>query len=494
MSSKRRWALNPRKWFGTISSAAHKRDKKYPVAVSVVPLPAPVAKSVRTISSTPLVPRILTSKKKTRITPTLLINDNRYIHPNNLAGTSAPLQLLTFHTGREKTPGLMTLPTSLYRTNTLLPTRLYPSIRKNGLLQGELSIHPARRNTEMISYDVSKLLIPPMLPFQYENLLQQNAVEKQSEMNISHVSGQNSLDGLQVSSNNLMRKNSSVRRSHSLSSSSSSIEDNDVRDESSSSGIFTDERADINDRQCTASKDTLSTVEVLSVESINDSQTSFDHRHTRPLAHRCRLPLSTLETVEDQSARLQSGEPMARSYRSFSAENILKDNSMLTPVIGKNRQSSAAIAKKIEKRLLTGRSPPTTLEKAGLVRVANATYRLTSDKDDHLYRRQRRNSIIQYLPYDDSLPSADNEECYATLPRTSSTEQLTNDLRAIVDECLRPMAELMNQTTPQLGKSSHRSRRSHTNHEHTEINIEDLTDKLLSSVDCSTYSQYQRCY
>jgi hypothetical protein len=205
-----------------------------------------------------------------------------------------------------------------------------------------------------------------------------------------------------------------------------------------------------------------------------------------------------METIENKSTQLPNESSINRSYRAYSAENILKDNPVVTPVISRNRQSSAAIIKKIEKRNLQGRSPPIPLEKAAFVRVTNDTYRLTTEKDDHLYRRQRPNSVIKYLHHEDSLPPADDEESYATLPRTSSTDQLNNnlenDLRAIVDDYLRPVAASMNKKLSPSTKIQQRSKRSQMNNEQTEINIDDITDRLLSSVACSAYSQYQRYY
>jgi hypothetical protein len=492
MPSKRRWALNPRKWFGSISNTAHKREKNNQVIDCIIPLPPPAKQSTRTILATAVVPRVLTSRSKTKITPILSINDN-----NNSAHTSGSFtrfQLVPFNPRREKTTVLLSSTTLFNQTSTFVPTRFEPSIRKNDQSKEDLSINAARRNTETMSYDSSKL---PILSLQYGNTLERNSIEKQSEMNISNLSDQDLLDCRQDSSDDFINKILVPRRSHS--SSSLSIDDNDTRDESSSSGVFTDERADTNDRYRKASKDTLSTLEVLSVESIADSQTSLNHGQSRPSSHQYRLPLLSLETIENKSIRLPPGEKsISRSYRAYSAENILKDNPIITPVIAKNRQSSAAIIKKIEKRIQPGRSPPITLEKAGFVRVTNDIYRLTTDKDDHLYRRQRQNSVIQYLHHEDSLPPADNEESYATLPRTSSTDQLNNnlqnDLRAIVDDCLRPVAASINKKTSHSTKTQQRSKRSQTNNEHTQINIEDLTDKLLSSVACSTYSQYQRCY
>jgi hypothetical protein len=485
MPLKRRWALNPRKWFGSISSAAHKRERNSQLIDHIIPLPPQVAKPTRPITQTALVPRILTSKSKTKITPVLSINDNNnnyYTRSANAFGSIVQFQVPLFNTGREKTVG------SFNPTNTFVST-----IRKTGQSKEEISMNASRKSAETISCNTSKLLKSSL---QYGNILQQSSIEKQSEMNISNLSDRDLLDCLQDLSNDFSKSSLLPRRSHS--SSSLSIDDRDTRDESSSSGVFTDERADINDRYRKESKDTLSTVEVLSVESIADSQTSFNHGQSRPLSHRYRLPLLSMETIENKSTQLPNESSINRSYRAYSAENILKDNPVVTPVISRNRQSSAAIIKKIEKRNLQGRSPPIPLEKAAFVRVANDTYRLTTEKDDHLYRRQRPNSVIKYLHHEDSLPPADDEESYATLPRTSSTDQLNNnlenDLRAIVDDCLRPVAASMNKKLTQSTKIQQRSKRSQMNNEQTEINIDDITDRLLSSVACSAYSQYQRYY
>jgi hypothetical protein len=64
----------------------------------------------------------------------------------------------------------------------------------------------------------------------------------------------------------------------------------------------------------------------------------------------------------------------------------------------------------------------------------------------------------------------------------------------MVGDYLRPMVSSINKTTSRTTKTHPRSKRSQANNEHVQINIDDITDKLLSSIDCSTYAQYQRCY
>jgi hypothetical protein len=370
----------------------------------------------------------------------------------------------------------------LSRAKTSHPASIEPSIRKNSQFKDELSIGTTRWKTEVTAYNTSKSLVSTQ---------HGNSVEKRSDIN---TIDQCLIDCPPNLSNHIIEKSPSPIRSNL----SSSIDDNDERDESSSSGIFTDERADSNDHHRAASKDTLATLDALSIESIADSQTSLNPCPPSPLVQRYRLPLSTFETIHHQSSQLQRQTLTVRSARAQSAENILKDNSTTIPIPPKHRLSSAAIVKKIEKRNRANRSPSDTLEKAGLVRVTNATYRLTSAKDDHLYHRQRKNSIIQYSNCEDPLPLANDEESYANLPRTSSTDQLPNnlqdDLRAMIDDYLRPVITSMNKTTSRTTKSAHRSKHSHNIDEYPRINIDDITEKLLSSIDCSTYAQYQRCY
>ncbi|CAF2629391.1 unnamed protein product [Rotaria sp. Silwood2] len=494
MPSKGRWTLNPRKWFGTLSSASHKPDRKSQIMNSAAPristVAAPVPATTITTRKMPstltTTPRLLTARNKINVMPTSSINDNSC---SNAVSSCTQFQLPAFSMRREKSSTLLSSSKLLNHANVLVPKRTEPSIRKCSQLNEELSIDATRWNAEQIANDRSKLLSSS-----HGNFLQQNSIDRQqSEINISILSNECIVDYPQSLSNNFIEK----FRSSIQTRSSSSIDDNDVHDESTSSGIFTDERTDTNDGHRPPSKDTLSILDVLSVESIDDSQTSLNHCQSHSFVPCHRLPISTLETNDNKSSQVQRQKLTNRSHRACSADDILKENLINTPVITKSRQSSAAIVKKIEKRIPTSRSPTATLEKAGFVRIANDTYRLTMNKDNHLYRRQRRNSVIQYSNYEDSLPPANNEESYATIPRTSSTEQLNdnvhNDLRAIVDDCLRPIAASINKTPDRSRKNHPRSKRSHTNNEPIQINIEDMIDKLLSSVDCSAYAQYQRC-
>ena len=496
MSTKRRWALNPRKWFGTISHAAHKRDKSSQPIESNINLPSstfaqPVTRIVPVASTMPA--KHLLTRNKTQATVTPNNYDSNYTVSANSLGSYKQFHLPSFHVRREKTSVFTSASTTFNRTNVVPPARLEPSIPKAGQAKENLSIDTTRWITETTVYDLSKSLLSLSVAAQQRSQMKRNSVEKLLNTSIANISDPCFIYCPEDSSNELMKK-PSTSSSLSLSSSNSSIDDNDERDRSSSSGIFTDERTDIHDHRRPQSKDTLSTIEILSIESINDSQTSLDNCPSRPIAHRFRLPITNDGLPTECLPQLEQNTQFPRSQRAQSAEHALKDQSMLTPIHNKSRQSSAAIIKKIEKRQLVARSPAITLEKAGFVRVANATYRLNIDKDGHLYRRQHDNSFIQSLQYEDSLPPANDEESYATLPRTSSTEQLNtniqHDLRAIVDDYLRPMIDSVNGETIESTKkpSHHRSKRN------AQINIDELTDKLLSSMDCSTYSQYQRCY
>ncbi|CAF1148683.1 unnamed protein product [Rotaria sp. Silwood1] len=496
MPSKGHWTLNPRKWFGTLSSASHKSNRKSQImnsaaptratAVTSTPAPATTITTRKMPATLTTTPRLLTARNRIKTMPTSSINDNNSLNP---VSSYTQFQLPAFNMRREKSSTLLSSSNLLNHANALVPKRTEPSIRKNAQLNEELSIDATRYNTEQTVNDRSKFLSSS-----YGNFLQQNSIDpQQSEINISILSNECIVNYPHSSSNNFTEKSQLSTQTRS----SSSMDDNDMRDESTSSGIFTDERTDTNDGPCLPLKDTLSTIDVLSVEAIDDSQTSLNHYQSHSFVPSYRLPASTLETNDNKSPQIQRQKLINHSHRICSAEDLLKYNQIHTPIITKTRQSSAAIVKKIEKRIPTSRSPSATLEKAGFVRIANDTYRLTTDKDNHLYRRQRRNSVVQYSNHDDSLPPANDEETYATIPRTSSTEQLNdnlqNDVRALVDDCLRPIAASINKTPDRPRKNHHRSKRSHANNEPIQINIDDMIDKLLSSVDCSAYAQYQRC-
>ncbi|CAF2371678.1 unnamed protein product [Rotaria sp. Silwood2] len=468
MPSNTRWTLNPRKWFGTISYTGQKHEKNNN---SLPAVPTTATTTTRTITLTN--PRLSTGKSKTKVIPISISNDVNKTTTTMVASITQ-LQLPAFSIRRERISSLLPSQATFTRQNTFVQSHTEPSIRKNGRFEQQLSIDTTRYNTQPTSTTNDETL-------KHGNI-QQNFPTFQAEMSLSNMSRQCLVDYPRYSAN-VMKEFSTPTRS----SSSSSLYDGN--DNSSSSGIYTDER------QRTESKDTLSILEALSAESIADSQTSLNHCPTRPMIHHYRRPMSDLEKIDDKLQQRQNS--LIRSHRSHSAEGILKDNQIMSPT--KSRQSSAAIIKKIEKRLPTNRSPTTKLEKAGFIRIGNDTYRLNTNKVNYL-SHSRKNSIDSFVPYsnyDDPLRSANNEECYAALPRTSSTEQLNNnihnDLRIIVDGCIRPMVTSISRNRFTKNQQQ-RYRRPHVHNDHTQLNIEHITDKLLSSVDCSTYARYQRCY
>jgi hypothetical protein len=446
MPSKSRWTLIPRKWFGARSKVVQQCEKDNN---SISRVPPPTA-----TTTTRTMPRILSGKSQIKITPISISND---VNKNNTNVTQ--LQLPAFSVRRERTASTFS------RQNTFHPTHTEPTIRKNSRLEAELSIDTTRWNLPSISTSIYE-------PSKHETF----PTKKLDTTSVSNISNRCLVDYPR----HLPKKIEDCSLP-SRSSSSSVVDDND---NSSSSGIFTDELLQ------TEPKQTLSTLEVLSIESIMDSETSLNNLQTRPIIHHYRRPMSVSEAIDDTREQRQTS--VIRSHRSQSAESVIKDNQRIpTP---KSRQSSAAIIKKIEKRFPMSQSPTNTLEKAGFIRVANDTYRLTVDKLDHLSypRKNSINSFVPYSNYDDSLRSANDEESYATLPRTSSTEQLhnniQNDLRIIVNECIRPMASSIGRN--RLTKNDHRYKRSHV---HTQLNVENITDKLLSSINESIYARYQRC-
>ena len=447
-------------------------------------LPPPVA--IRTFPSNSSAPRLLVGNGKTKVTPVSPKTTEKTILPLHTEPSFIQFQLPAFGVRREPTSTFLSTSKFPHRLPAFVPKRTEPSIRKSSHAIEELSVDATRWNTPVTVCDNSKLLLSPSLASQYELFQDGTQSQEQLDMNISNLSNQCLIDYAQPSRQYLMGKGSVSPRTHS----SSSLDDVEDAHESSSSGIFTDERPDLNERHRSASKDTLSTLDVLSIESIADSHSSLDQCSSRPTIHHYRPTASPFESLETKSS-LPRSVPLSRAHRSRSAEGFLKETPVQTPVPSRSRQSSAAIAKKIEKRVPTSRSPSATLEKAGFVRVANDTYRLTSDKPDHMYRRHRKKSIVPPLDSDDSLPPAHDEESYARVPRASSTEHLNidiqNDLRALMDDYLRPMMATKTKPLMRSTKSHSRAKRSRT-----PIRLDDITEKLISSVDCSIYAQYQR--
>ncbi|CAF0720471.1 unnamed protein product [Adineta steineri] len=427
MPSKKRWTLIPRKWFGTIANAAQKRDREQKIQLDQM-----------NVSST--VPHRLSLRSKTKIEPIYSsTTTNDKINPQNTSTSVTPFQLPAFNIRRGTTLTVLPSSTLFNRTNTVVP-----SIRKKVQVTEPLSISSTTRTNTQILPSLS---------------LQQTYFHKQQ----TDMSDECLIDYPRT-----IKRSLSLTRTH---SSSSSMDNN----ESISSGIYSDERTDSNNHHRIPSKETLLTLETFSTESLADSHISLDHGESHLPIHHRRLSLSTLETTHNNN------------NKSVHFHNV-QETQINRPNITKNRQSSAAIIKKIEKRIPINRSPPTPLEKKSFVRIANDTYRLTTKKDDHLYRRQRPTSIIPYSIYDDSLPPANNEDCYAQLPRTSSTEQinnnLKNDLRAIVSSIDKTM----------YNNNNNQSTKTHYYTKHSHINLDNITDKLLSSMNSSIYSQYQRCY
>ena len=446
MPSKIRWALNPKKWFGSKSTISSKCDKN---TNTVSKIPSQTATTRTSVSSNP---RILSGKNKIQVIPVSILNN-----VNKPTPTVTQVQLPAFICRREKT-----FITS-ERQNIFHPTHTEPTIRKNIRLKHNLTVDTTRYNIQTVPPTISKVAM-------YET-----STIKHRDLNISNMSNCCLVDYPRQSTEIMERSTYPTR------SSSSTNYDND---NSSSSGIFTDER------QCTASKETLSNLEVLSIESIADSQLSLNNSPTRPIIHHYRRPMSVFEIADDKPQRQES--TVRLSHRSHSAEGILKDTQKFSPV--KSPRSSAAILKKIDKRYPTSRSPSGTLEKSGFVRITNDTYRLTANQVNHFSysRKSSINSLVPFTTFDDPLRSANDEECYAKLPRTSSTEQLNtniqNDLRIMVNDCIRPMVSSIKK--PRIIKYPQRSKRPNAP---TQLNIENITDKLISSVDYSIYTRYQRC-
>ncbi|UJR30809.1 hypothetical protein I4U23_018327 [Adineta vaga] len=437
MTSKKRWTLMPRKWFGSLVNAAQKRDQEkqsqldYIVSTSTLTIPK------RTTGRNPTFPSSANNSK-----------------PSNLV---TQFQLPAFNVRHGKTSTVLPIPTIFSQTTAFGSIRQEATIREHNPSIEPLSIYTRRSIIRAKVHNPTDTHVLPRISTSrdYSSRKQSDASEHQCLLD----SGQNS-------PRRCSKHSSSISRTHS----SSSMDNND----SLSSGIFSDQQTDSIEHHPLPSKDTLSKLENLSTESLNES-------HTTPIPP-YRLSIPSFETTDKPlSYQTLNQSTTIHFHRVQSAERILKDNENNRQIITKSRQSSAAIIKKIEKRLPIHRPPSNTLEKTNFIRITNDTYRLTSTRENqHFYRRHRPNSVIQHSIYDDSLPSANNEDSYAELPRTSSTEQLDknlqNDLRAIVESIDHSI--ISSSTTP----------------ENPNAILENITDKLLSSMDSSIYAQYERCY
>jgi hypothetical protein len=460
MPSPTRWALTTRKWFTSISNTTHKRDN--PILRSGTPV-------TRSVSLASNIAGLSKTKSRSKVTP---INDTNSTNKFNLTSSTLinQLQLPAFSNRRERRTS-----TSFYRQNGFFPNHTEPTIRKNG------------RSEQILSIDVKRSSIQPIPitnfdPSKKENFQSTSSI-RQMETSLFNMSRRCLVDYPRHSPIPIPMQQSPLPTR--FSAESSLIDDDD---NSSSSEIFNDEH-----RQYPELKDPVSTLDVLSVKSLSASQTSLNHFHSHPVIHYDRQPVYASEIVDDQLQQQQNSATPAPRPQS------VQDNQTV-PII-KRQQSSASIIKKIEKYIGTSQSPIIALEKPEFVRVANATYRLTVDKVNYISDSHKNavDSFVGCTNSDDSLRPANDEECYATLPRGSSTEHtnknIQNDLRIIVDGYIRPMVTSMGSNRLPKTHYQHRSKRSHdNNNNHTQLIIEDISDKLLSSIDYPIYTQHQRCY
>ena len=439
MPSKGRWALNPRKWFGAISHAAHKRDQNTPIN-DCAPTPPSLTMNHSGLTAGNF-SLLLIGKNKTKPSKS----------PADTAASFKHYELPAVRKRTEKNASLLSLSPSklFYRRNpmTLAPPPIPATGRNAALSHEQKPIHSDRQRITAIVHDNSEHVFSPSLSCTFPNL---NEGRRRNER---PPSARPPLvdNPPHLSDNPILRSSSSsMDGTNELSTSSSS----------SASGIFTDERPDLNHHR--PSKDTRSTVEVRSIESRSYSRTCLYDEHVRLSRSDRRLSVSQ-----------QSTRSLAASQRS---ERALRNDGYISKSI--TRPSAAGIVKKIEKRSPADRLPGITVaQKSTSMRTPNDSHRL--------YRRRR--SLAEHAHPDDWLRSASNEDSYANLPRTSSTQQLnhysSDSLRAMVDTYLRPAI------------SSRNVRQyAETNDERTEPSIEDITGKLLSSIDCSIYARYERCY
>ncbi|CAF1461503.1 unnamed protein product [Adineta steineri] len=451
MPTKTRWALNPKKWFDNMSNSTQKRDRNDNTLPTVT---RGLSLSTHTI-------HLSRSKNKAKVTPVMLSADANK-HSAAILTPMTQLQLPAFSVRRDRT-SLLFSSISGNRQNTYFPTHTEPTIRKHGRCEKEeLSIDTKRSINQPAQTIISSSLTS-------ENI-QQNTAIKQTEMTLSNMSHHCVIDYPRRSSDPIVESTSPANSS----SASSAVDDND-NDNSSASELFND--ISIYNK----SKQQLLRLKALSVESIADSETSFKNFPSRPIIHYHRRLINT-SNINGNNTPLQGQQIFRSSSRSHSLEDIFEDSQTLSTIM-KRPQSSVINDKNIEKSKFN--------------RNAHDTYNLTIDTIDELSNCSKSpvDSFVGGSYSDDSLRPAYDEECYATLPRGSSTEQINNntqhDLRTIVDECLRPIVDSIGKNRPT--KNQHRSKRASINSDQTQLIIEDITDKLSSSLDYSIYTQHQRC-
>lgn len=249
-----------------------------------------------------------------------------------------------------------------------------------------------------------------------------------------------------------------------------------------------------------------------SVSFSSSSQSSFDEenasQHSEENRPSSKLVVrgQTIFNAEQEQKLVQTVEPTTtKSNRSCSTEDYLRP--MITISKNKARLQNDFLEPKTERSVPIQRLSTNELGKVGFVRIDHQTYRISNNNNKkHSFSKNNNDELLSdyeelneenRFDHDESLPPAHCEESYARFPRTSSTDQLENsiqqNLRSIVNQYIRPMANSINQS--QLNKNQiQRFKRNLNPTEQNTLKIEDIRDKLLSSVDCAIYQQFQRCF
>ena len=436
MPSKVNWTLNPRRWFGAIASTTHKRDQNAPINDSAQTSPSLTMN--HSVPTTGTLSFVLAGKNKTKVAPAMGKSSK------NAADATASFkhyELRAVRTRSDKNSSLLSSsPSRLFYRRTPMGL-VAPPINSTGRYAApsheQKSTHANRQKTTAVVHDTSEYVFSSSVPCIFPNLNDNRRRNERTKVELPPSPQPPLVKDPSHSSDHpmLRRSSSSICGTNDLSASSTS----------STSDICTDERPDLNHRR--PSKDTRSTVEVRSIESRPHSRTCLYDEHVR---------------LSRSDRRLSTFSHKSTDFASYDYSQSI------------TRASAASILKKIEKRL--------PLERLPSISIAQKSTSMRTSNDSHrLYRRRRPRSLARHVHADDWLRSASEEASYANLPRTSSTQQFnhysSDSLRAMVDTCLRP-------------RSSSRNVREYaeTNEKTTEPNVEDITGKLLSSIDCSIYA------
>ncbi|CAF0907327.1 unnamed protein product [Adineta ricciae] len=476
MPTKTRWSLNPKKWFAPISPLTQKREKNGNPLIQSLPATITVA---RTSSLTTSAVRASKTKACTKISPAIESCDLENTHTNNVVPITF-VQLPPFTIRRERATAV--LPSlSFTRPTTFVPIHTEPTIRRNGRCEKTLSIDTKRPSLPPIPLTFST---PPV-----SDPHQQKTPVPPIEMSVLTMSHRCLVDFPRHTPEPIAKTPSLPN-----SSLASSLVEESTNNNKSADPLPGEMCDTINGNP--ESKEPLMTMKVLSVESLAESETSATHVQSRPIIHH-------FQTIINNNTSQQQQQTSAPSPSPSSLEDVFEDSQTFsgtttTTTTVKRPQSLSIADKTMEKRIRISPSPPTTIDKTEFVRIAPATYRLCAGQTEQLSTSPclSVNSFVESCLSDDSLRPANDEACYAKLPCGSSTEQINkniqNDLRLIVDGCIRPMAISIGQNRSM--KAHQRSKRISTNNDDAQLIIEDITDKLLSSIDYPIYTQHQRCY